>query len=926
MSRKIKSIIVFFILLVVTIGVYFNQTKVTLSPLQDGYDFYQKGEYQEAVAYFKQRADDDPQSAFSLAMIYWEGVAVPEDRLIAREWLIKAANLKNKDALYNLGYLRYHDFIHSTSDDTRGLSSISKAAELGSVEAKRFLKEIESDYDREQKSTLLSLYGEQTWLEKKETIRELEALAETGNKEAIYQYLNSPDSTKRSLKTEGYIHPFVEKKDPKLMYLKYTLISKNIHLLIDSANAHYPDAVYLLYQIYHGDVEVNELREDAFLAKVYLKLSADLAHHDGLIALIKELSSNYNKQSKYFSESPEKYINKLLEVYPNSHQGMIAVANVYSDPASELYNPNKAFELLNKSYDIHPSAEVKLLIANYYAHSIGTSQDLEKAIHLLKENIENKKLLEESQYALVKLYFEFDDSNYIEKEEVVNILKEHVEHNRNRGLFPNYKLAHYYADILLEEDPVENDESAFSLYERASHYISSAKIHEAIARIKYKNEIDEDVFRLIIDDLRSDLEYYSLTEKERKEGYDILLKQGMNADIVTNFLFERAFFDEKIKIAIQPTLRENKDILFKYITKNIIYESTRDHLNKDNLKKYYKDIFELAESGYTEAMKFIIKKEIEIESIFSSPFYDYHFDELTHITKNERNAWRERCAALGDEICLKDLSIINKPINKYDEDSTVPSKLKYYEWNERDNIKLDNYVNDLKKKDDNKSLLLLSEFYFNKDSEKSLFYADKAYKLGVSQASQYIYQYYFENRCEDKNNINEAKRYFKEWLALSKSKNSEFTYNYIKEIGDYHLNPPCSMERDLDEAIEWYLLSFSYPYGIDSSMYTQLNNLYTNEVDNNDYGMYGNMYLSALKNHSDYVLSMQARLGNMSYAEPSFLGLYEAYLLKGDIKEAYFYASLLNVNVSNVAMFHLLSESERNEIDTKIDEYINQNK
>ncbi|MFU0083306.1 sel1 repeat family protein, partial [Salmonella enterica] len=360
--------------------------------------------------------------------------------------------------------------------------------------------------------------------------------------------------------------------------------------------------------------------------------------------------------------------------------------------------------------------------------------------------------------------------------------------------------------------------------------------------------------------------------------------------------------------------------------KNIIYESTRDHLNKDNLKKYYKDIFELAESGYTEAMKFIIKKEIEIESIFSSPFYDYHFDELTHITKNERNAWRERCAALGDEICLKDLSIINKPINKYDEDSTVPSKLKYYEWNERDNIKLDNYVNDLKKKDDNKSLLLLSEFYFNKDSEKSLFYADKAYKLGVSQASQYIYQYYFENRCEDKNNINEAKRYFKEWLALSKSKNSEFTYNYIKEIGDYHLNPPCSMERDLDEAIEWYLLSFSYPYGIDSSMYTQLNNLYTNEVDNNDYGMYGNMYLSALKNHSDYVLSMQARLGNMSYAEPSFLGLYEAYLLKGDIKEAYFYASLLNVNVSNVAMFHLLSESERNEIDTKIDEYINQNK
>lgn len=926
MSRKIKSIIIFFILLVVAIGVYFSQSKVTKSPLKEGYDYYQKGEYQEAVAYFEQHAENDPQSAFTLAMIYWDGVAVPENRLIAREWLIKAANLKNKDALYNLGYLRYHDFIHSTSDDIRGLSSLSKASELGSIEAKRLLKEIEPDYDREKKSTLLSLYGEQTWIEKKETLRALEALTDIGNKEAIYQYLANPDSTKRSLKTEGYIHPFVEKKDPKLMYLKYTLISKDINLLINSANAHYPDAVYLLYQIYNGDVEVNELREDAFLAKVYLKLSADLAHHDGLIALIKELSSDYNERSKYFNESPERYINKLLEVYPNSHQGMIAVAKVYANPASELYNPNKAFELINKSYDIHPSAEVKILMANYYAHSIGTQQNLEKAINLLKENVENKRLLEESQYALVRLYFEFEDSNYIEKETVVKILREHVEHNRNRGFFPDYKLAHYYADILLEQDSIENDERAFSLYERASHYISSAKIHEAIARIKYKNQIDEDVFKLIVDDLRSDLEYYFLTEKERHEGYDILLKQGMNTDFVTDFLFERAFFDEKIKVAIQPALGNDKDLLFKYITRNIIYESASDHLNKDNLKKYYEDVFELAESGYIEAMKFIIKKEIKTEPAFIDYFYDYHFDELTHITKNERMAWREKCAVLGDEVCLKDLSIIDKPINKYDDEDSPYLNLKYYEWNERGNLKSDDYVNNLKQRDDNESLVLLSEFYLNKDSDKSFFYADKAYKLGNKKASQYIYQYYFENLCEDKNNINEVKHYFKEWLALSKPKDSELMFNYIKGVGDYYLNPPCLMERNLDEAIEWYLLSLSYPYGIDDSMYTQLNNLYTNEVNNNDYGMYGNMYLSALKNHSDYVLSMQARLGNLSYAEPSFIGLYEAYLLKGDIKEAYFYAALLNVNVSNVAMFHLLSESERNEIDTKIDEYINKSK
>lgn len=67
---------------------------------------------------------------------------------------------------------------------------------------------------------------------KKRTLEELEKLAEEGNKEAVYQYLENKDSVKQSRKTKNMIRPFIEEKDPKMMYLKYKLISQDINLLL----------------------------------------------------------------------------------------------------------------------------------------------------------------------------------------------------------------------------------------------------------------------------------------------------------------------------------------------------------------------------------------------------------------------------------------------------------------------------------------------------------------------------------------------------------------------------------------------------------------------------------------------------------------------------------------------------------------------
>ena len=49
---------------------------------------------------------------------------------------------------------------------------------------------------------------------------ELEKLAEEGNKEAVYQYLENKDSVKQSRKTKNMIRPFIEEKEAFLKTVK----------------------------------------------------------------------------------------------------------------------------------------------------------------------------------------------------------------------------------------------------------------------------------------------------------------------------------------------------------------------------------------------------------------------------------------------------------------------------------------------------------------------------------------------------------------------------------------------------------------------------------------------------------------------------------------------------------------------------------
>ncbi|HCT9344335.1 TPA: sel1 repeat family protein, partial [Proteus mirabilis] len=128
----------------------------------------------------------------------------------------------------------------------------------------------------------------------------------------------------------------------------------------------------------------------------------------------------------------------------------------------------------------------------------------------------------------------------------------------------NYSLAHFYADLLLEEDVANNEEYAFSLYQKARGYAYEATFHQAIATIKYKNIIDDQALINIVSELKDDLESRRLTEKKRQEGYSILFRYGMDSQYVIDFIVERSLYDDKIRKAIQPLLSQNTNLAFQY--------------------------------------------------------------------------------------------------------------------------------------------------------------------------------------------------------------------------------------------------------------------------------------------------------------------------------------------------------------------------
>ena len=112
------------------------------TPADKGYELYLSGDTDGAFRYFSSEAEKDPQAAYALSVMYLNGNGVPVNALLGYQWLERAAKAGNKNALYNLGYYRYHGMAPYTGQDPHGITSLKAAAQAGVREAQELLGSI----------------------------------------------------------------------------------------------------------------------------------------------------------------------------------------------------------------------------------------------------------------------------------------------------------------------------------------------------------------------------------------------------------------------------------------------------------------------------------------------------------------------------------------------------------------------------------------------------------------------------------------------------------------------------------------------------------------------------------------------------------------------------------------------------------------
>ncbi|UFH69164.1 tetratricopeptide repeat protein [Morganella morganii] len=100
------------------------------TPADKGYELYLSGDTDGAFRYFSAEAEKDPQAAYALSVMYLNGNGVPVNALLGYQWLERAAKAGNKNALYNLGYYRYHGMAPYTGQDPHGITSLKAAAHV----------------------------------------------------------------------------------------------------------------------------------------------------------------------------------------------------------------------------------------------------------------------------------------------------------------------------------------------------------------------------------------------------------------------------------------------------------------------------------------------------------------------------------------------------------------------------------------------------------------------------------------------------------------------------------------------------------------------------------------------------------------------------------------------------------------------------
>lgn len=776
MTKQRKLKIALLIAIALSGGAWLTYSVTTGSTRADkGYELYLSGDTDGAFRYFSAEAEKDPQAAYALSVMYLSGNGTPENAVLGYQWLEQAANAGNKNALYNLGYYRYHGITQDTAQDQYGITSLKAAAKAGVREAQELLGSIylldkyghipsdaeqarkymtaaadqgsyfakfalgyiAYEYDKDYKKAVgiltpllseqftlpamllsgiyekggygieadpgqakkyrymafsqissfskedvmpkaLSLYGSETTDEITDRLAKLEKMAESGNLHARYAlydtYMQGTGVITDKEKALSYLQPLINQKDPKALYTWYLDTKTNPEYLTAAAEAGYPDALYLLYQI-HKNIRFDDaFGYDRERAAEYLKQAAGTGHHDALIEIIEDISGSYQFPDNETNALVSAYLAKLLEKYPDDPEAMMLASERYGDKESNIYDPVRAFELNKKSAELSPLPDSQDQLAYKYARGIGVEQDVKKALGIYKSLLGNPYFQDNAYRRLTDLYFSFDTGGEIDEKEIIAFLKKDIEEN------DNYRQAYFYADYLLREDPVKNRKQAMELYQQAREYTSSADVHLAKSLISLNTGDNEQALKLVLEIMKSEYARSLLTAKEWNDVTQILFSEGKNNRLARQFWVWLALRDNNAEAQklITPLLGQDPDVTYYYAKLKLEDAEDKPDMTDDILRPDIELMMKAADQGNTEAGEYIVNRLKSATRSGTQSNLNQAFLRVTGLTERDIVPRLTQCADAGGWACMYELGEIYYE-GKYGATADLNTSVAWYE-------------------------------------------------------------------------------------------------------------------------------------------------------------------------------------------------------------------------------------------------------
>ena len=273
----------------------------------------------------------------------------------------------------------------------------------------------------------------------------------------------------------------LKKISAKMPYAAYQY-AQNLETPIYADAAGTPSAIYSYYNLALNGFLLQE-KEDAVLDGNILYKIGKL-YYDG-----KGCTKDTEKAYEYFLRAAE---DKNKNAY-------FALGKICSNKTNEHYDPHRAEAYYLKAYEQHQPSYLKIAIADLYADSESDLYDIDKAIGLYKDCIDNDSDAS-AMFKLGALYLQGNDKMPANIKLGLKYLNDAIEHGNQ---YAKIAIADFYANpendlydinkaIELYKDCAENNANSYSMYKLGCIYLFGRGVErdEALG-LQYLNDAVE---------------------------------------------------------------------------------------------------------------------------------------------------------------------------------------------------------------------------------------------------------------------------------------------------------------------------------------------------------------------------------------------------------------------------------------------------